>query len=264
VTATAPSSDGCGIAYDDLGSGEPALLFMTGWCSSRARWGEVAARCGKGRRVLNFEWRGHGDSSAAPGDFGTEEMVQDAVAAVEHAGVGSFVPCAASHSGWVALELRRRLPERVPKLVSVDWLVTEPSERYLDVVRQLQSPETWRGGRSTLFRIWAAGDESPPIRAALGVMGEQDEDMWMRSGRVIEGCYAEAGSPLEAWSALEHPPPVLHLYGQPPDPAYLAAQLEFAALHPWFTVQTVPARTHFAMIDSPRTVADAIERFVAA
>lgn len=252
------------IGYDDLGSGEPALLLMTGWCSSRARWGEVAALSAERRRVLSFEWRGHGDSDRATGDFGTEEMVQDALTVVEQAGVESFVPCAASHSGWVALELRRRQPERVPKLVSTDWLVTEPSERYMEVIRQLQSPATWQAARDTLFAIWAAGDESAPIREVLDVMREQGDDMWMRSGRVIEASYANAGSPFAAWSALEPPPPVLHLYGQPPDPAYLAAQQEFAASHSWFSVRRLEAHTHFAMVECPREVADAIERFVSA
>lgn len=263
MAATAASGRGPSLRYDDLGSGEPALLCMTGWCSSRARWTAAALRCSAHRRVLNFDWRGHGDSDPASGDFGTEEMIDDALAVVEAAGVSTFIPCAASHSGWVALELRRRLPERVPKLVSLDWLVTEPSQRYLDVIRQLQTAEGWRDGRATLFGIWAAGDESRAIRDVIAVMERQGAEMWQRSGRVIQSAYARGTCPLEAWSSLEPPAPVLHIYGQPADATYLAAQRDFASTHPWFRVETVPAHTHFAMVECPQEVASVIESFVA-
>ena len=62
------------------------------------------------------------------------------------------------------------------------------------------------------------------------------------------------------------PPPagVLHLYGQPQDPAFFEAQEEFAARHPWFRVERVPAQTHFAMVETAKEAAAAIEAFVAA
>ena len=262
MAETAAVSGGPRISYDDLGSGEPALLCMTGWCSSRGRWAAVAERCSQRRRVLNFDWRGHGESDPSPADFGVDEMVDDALAVVEAAGVSTFVPCAASHSGWVAVELRRRLRRRVPKLVSLDWLVTEPSPRYMDVINQLKTADRWREGRQTLFTIWAAGDESKPIQDVISVMERQGADMWQRSGRVIEAAYRST-SPLEAWSRLDPLAPVLHLYGQPADPSYLATQESFAASHPWFTVRTVPAQTHFAMVERPDEVASAIESFVA-
>ena len=102
--------DGIRISYDDLGAGEPALVFTTGWCSSRHRWQRVAELCSARRRVLNTEWRGHGDSDPAPSDFGLEEMIADVLGVVDEAGVERFVPCAASHSGFVAIELRPTVP----------------------------------------------------------------------------------------------------------------------------------------------------------
>jgi pimeloyl-ACP methyl ester carboxylesterase len=55
---------------------------------------------------------------------------------------------------------------------------------------------------------------------------------------------------------------VLHLYGQPRDPAYLERQQQFAAEHPWFRVQQVDAQSHFAMAEAPEQVAAAIEEFL--
>jgi pimeloyl-ACP methyl ester carboxylesterase len=255
--------DGTRISYEDAGTGEgTVLLFTTGWCSSKGRWSRVVERCSRNRRVLSMEWRGHGDSDPAPADFGLEEMVADALAVADEAGVERFVPCAASHSGFVAIELRRRLPERVPKLVHVDWYVVPPPPPYSAVLEQLTT-EDWPRARDKLFEIWTAGSEAPEIAEAIAVMNRHGADMWMRSGREIAGGYARVGSPTDAWASLESPAPVLHLYGQPHDPAFLAAQEEFAAANPWFQVRKLSGETHFAMIETPDEVADAIEGFVA-
>ena len=56
------SANGVSIAYDDLGAGDPPLLFLTGWCSSKERWSAVARLCARQRRTLSSEWRGHGAS----------------------------------------------------------------------------------------------------------------------------------------------------------------------------------------------------------
>jgi pimeloyl-ACP methyl ester carboxylesterase len=254
-------ANGVRIHSDDRGSGEPALLFLTGWCSSLERWEKVADRASGRRRVLAFDWRGHGLSDPAPGDFGLDELVEDALAVVEASGVETFVPCAASHSGWVALELRRRLGERVPKLVHADWMLAVPSERYMDVIRQLDSPN-WEEARDTLFRIWAAGVDTPDIREVLAVMDRHGEEMWRRSGREIGASYEREGCPLDAFERLEPPAPVLHAYGQPHDPEYLELQRLYAAEHDWFTVLKLDARTHFAMLEEAPRLADAIESFV--
>ncbi|MHB1568323.1 MAG: alpha/beta fold hydrolase [Solirubrobacteraceae bacterium] len=252
------------LGFDDDGDGEPALLLLTGWCSSRGRWDEARPLLARNRRVVSFEWRGHGESAPADGDFGTAEMVDDAVAVIEETGLGTLIPCSASHSGWVAIELERRLgPARVPAIVHLDWTVTEPPVPYMQLLAELQSPTGWPRARDTLFQIWRAGSDSPRITQALEVMRRQDAEMWMRSGRVIEGSYHTHTSPLHALSQLQSPPRVLHLYGQPRSDEYLSVQREFAATHPWFDVERLSGVTHFSMIETPVQVANAIEAFAA-
>jgi pimeloyl-ACP methyl ester carboxylesterase len=251
------------LGVDDLGEGEPALLLLTGWCSSRERWAKAAPLLAEHRRVVSFEWRGHGESQPATGDFGTAEMVQDALSVIEAAGLETVIPCSASHSGWVAIELRRRLGERVPAIVHFDWMVLEPSSAYMDLLAELQDPDRWPHARETLFDIWRAGDESEAIDAAIEVMRRQSAEMWMRSGREIEASYRRGGHPLRALSALPTVPTVRHVYGQPPAPEYLEAQQQFAAEHDWYSVTRIDARTHFSMIEAPSEVAGEIERVAA-
>jgi pimeloyl-ACP methyl ester carboxylesterase len=261
----ATTRDGVRIAYDDVGGGPGLpLLLTTGWCSSRARWAPTVGLLARTRRVLNTEWRGHGDSDPAPADFGLEELLEDVLAVADDAGVERFVPCAASHSGFVAIELRRRFPERVPMLVHVDWYVVPPPEPYRAVLEQLTTEDGWPEARDLLFGIWKAGVDDPAIDAVVDPMRQHGADMWMRSGREIAAGYARVGSPADAWAALDPPARVLHAYGQPESPEFLAVQEELAAAHPWFTVHKLPGVTHFAMIETPAELAAAIEAFVAA
>jgi pimeloyl-ACP methyl ester carboxylesterase len=253
-----------GLGVDDLGQGEPPLLLLTGWCSSRERWAKALPLLAEHRRVVSFEWRGHGESQPAAGDFGTAEMVQDALSVIDAAGLQTVIPCSASHSGWVAIELRRRLGERIPAIVHLDWMVLEPSSAYMDLLSELQDADRWPHARDTLFDIWRAGEESEAIDAAIRVMRGQSAEMWMRSGREIETSYRRAGSPLRTLSALPTVPTVTHVYGQPTTPEYLAAQEHFAAEHDWFSVRRIDARTHFSMIEAPSDVASEIERVAAA
>lgn len=255
--------DGQSLGYDDLGHGEPALLLLTGWCSSRARWALAAPLLAAHRRVVSFEWRGHGESAPAFEDFGTPEMVQDALTVIEATGLHTFIPCAASHSGWVAIELRRRLGDRIPAIALVDWMVTEPSAPYMELISQLQSSERWPQARDALFEIWRAGVRDDEIGEAIEVMNAHGAGMWMRSGREIERSYRDHHSPLRAFGALDPHVRVLHLYGQPRSAEYLEAQRAFASEHPWFGVQPLSTRTHFSMLEAPTEVATPIERLAA-
>lgn len=152
--------DNLEIAYSDTGAGGLPLVCLTGWCSSRARYDLVAPLLAKRGRVITVDWRDHGDSSHTREDFGRNEMVRDVLAVVDDAGLNNFGIVSASHSGWVAIDVRRRLGARVPVLVHLDWLMFEPSESYMAVIRQLQSEEAWPGGRDTLFRVWRGGIEN--------------------------------------------------------------------------------------------------------
>lgn len=252
------------IAYSDLGTSEGLpLVCLTGWCSSRARYDQFLPRAGEGRRVISLDWRGHGESDRPAGDFTVTDLVRDVAAVVETAGLSKFAVASASHSGWAAIELRRQFGERIPCLVHMDWLVVEPSQPYMELIQKLQT-DAWMEARDTLFEIWRGGIDNPAVEAAIDVMNEHGAEMWQRSGREIEGSFQTNGSPLTALAKLDSQPRVLHLYGQPRDPSYLARQQAFAADHPWFEVTQVGARSHFSMIEVPDEAVAAIDAFLAA
>ena len=256
-------ANGIRIAYDDTGHEEPALLFLPGWCVNRGVFRKLVERTTSHFQVLALDWRGHGESAAPRGDFGLDELVRNATAVIDASGAEHVVPVALSHAGWVALELRRRLGRRIPKLVLVDWIVTEAPPEFLEVLRGLQSSERWHETVEQTLTMWlhATDDEALTqfVREEIGVYGYE---MWARAARAIEASYARELSPLEALARLLPAIPVLHLYAQPEDSAYLATQKKFAASHPWFRMRRLNAGSHFPMFEVPDEMAAAIRQFV--
>lgn len=253
-------SSGIRLVYDDAGRGEPALLLLPGWCANRTVFAELLPYCSRRRRVLALDWRGHGESGAFADDFGEAELTADALAVIAASGARQVVPVALSHAGWVAIELRRRLGERIPRLALLDWLILDAPPPFLEALQGMQSPARWRATVERLCTGWLEGvDQVEVTRFVRQEMGAYGFDMWARAARSIQAAYARAGSPLAALARLAPPAPVVHLYAQPTDPAYLAAQRAFAAAHPWFRVQRLPARSHFPTLEIPAALAAAIE-----
>lgn len=259
------TSGGMRISYDDAGTGEPALLFLPGWCGSRRVFTQLATQCAAQRRTLVLDWRGHGQSETPNGDFGASALVDDALAVIAASGAKRVVPVALSHAGWVAIELHRRLGSQVGKLVLLDWILFEAPPPFLEALQALQDSMRWQQTREQLFAMWIGGLAIPELSYYVGEdMGSYGFDMWSRAGREISAAYAQAISPLHALATLKPPVSVLHLYAQPDSPDYLAAQQAFSAEQPWFQVRTMPARSHFPMLEAPNEMAAAIEEFISA
>jgi pimeloyl-ACP methyl ester carboxylesterase len=252
------------IQYNDLSRGSPAFLCLPGWCENKTAFARVTHALARTHRVIALDWRGHGKSASAGGEFGQAELVDDALAVIRASSVGPVVPVCVSHAGWVALELRRRLGERVTRLVLLDWIVGEPPPAFRAVLTALQDRDQWLETRGELFKRWIADCEVPHVaRHVREEMGSYGAEMWARAAREIERTY-RGGTPLEALARLAPPVPTLHLYSQPRDPAYLAAQQDFARANPWFRVQRLDARSHFPALEVPELTAVAILAFASA
>jgi pimeloyl-ACP methyl ester carboxylesterase len=252
------------IVYDDLGQGDPAFLFLPGWCANRTVFQDLAPLCARRHRALVLDWRGHGESGSPQADFGKDELVEDALSVIHASGARRIVPVALSHAGWVAIELRQRLGARVEKLVMLDWIIMmQPPREFFEGLEGMQSRERWRETVERIFAVWLSDVNQPAlIRFVREEMGSYGFDMWSRAAREISSAYADLGVPIQILSRMNPPVPVMHLYAQPEDPRYLTAQELFAASHSWFSVQRLNARSHFPMYEVPDDMAKAIDEFV--
>jgi pimeloyl-ACP methyl ester carboxylesterase len=249
------------IAFDRMGDGEPALLMMPGWCADRTYFHDLITLTGRHRTSVALDWRGHGGSERPGGDFGSDDLVADAISVIEQTDLDRVVPVAAAHAGWVAIELRRRLgADRVPGFVSLDWMVLGPPPPFSSALAALQVPAQWEQVRAGLFSMWTTDVTARAVHDYVARMATYGFDMWSRAGRAIAGDFEAHGTPVAALAESEMP--TLHVYAQPTDDAFLETQQEFSARNSWFHVQRVPGRSHFPGIEVPVQTASAIESFV--
>ena len=257
------SSQGVSIVYDDLGQGEPALLFMPGWCANRTIFQDLLSRCSHHRRALSLDWRGHGESGPAGGEFGEEQLIEDALSVIAASRASRVVPVSLAHAGWVAIKLRQRLGARIPKLVHLDWLMLDPPAAFLQSLNGMQSTESWSQTINLTFDLWLHGVENPKLtRFVREEMGAYGFEMWSRAAREIKAAYTKAGNPLKALLGLSPAVPVLHLYAQPQALEYFTAQRIFAETHSWFYVEKLKAQSHLSLFEVPEEICTAIEQFV--
>jgi pimeloyl-ACP methyl ester carboxylesterase len=243
------------LAYDDLGTGPRTLLLMPGWCESRTVYAPFAQLARRHYRVLRFDWRGHGDSTIPDEDFGTAELLEDALAVLDAAHVERVTVLAIAHASWVAVELCRKHPTRVEGLVFMDWVFTSPPSAFAEAVAAFGDTGKWEETRESLFDLWLAGTDNPimvdHIRGDLARLGF---DMWRRAGREILGAYQAHGSPMQMLQVAPPGVPCRHIYALNREGSYLAAQQQFAQQHPWFMVRRLESRTHLPVLEVPHEV----------
>jgi pimeloyl-ACP methyl ester carboxylesterase len=209
-----------------------------------------------------LDFRGHGDSEPAQLDFGYPELLDDALRVLDAAGIERVIPVGASHAGWAAIDLRRKLgPERVPGVVFVDWMVLGAPAPFFTALNLLQHPNRWIEVRHHLFEAWTSGVTVAEVHDYIREMRLADGSMWWRGAREIAARFRAEPVPLAVLEREPVPCPTLHVYAQPGDPLLLAAQEDYAKRHPWFAVRRLHATSHFPMLEVPEELASCIQAF---
>lgn len=116
------SHDGFQLAYLDEGEGDPILLIHGFASSIYVNWigpGWVKTLCEAGYRVIAFDHRGHGQSSASyePADYTPSKMAGDAAALLDELGLSRAHVFGYSMGARVAAFMALEHPERVATLI---------------------------------------------------------------------------------------------------------------------------------------------------
>ncbi|MER7505743.1 alpha/beta hydrolase [Nonomuraea pusilla] len=250
--------NGAQIAFDDQGLAPgPAIVLLNGWGHDHRAYDRLVPHLLPRHRVIRVCWRGHGPDRTPVDDFGLPEQTADTIALLDALEVETFVPVAHAHGGWVALEIAERLgPERVPRLMILDLIMTPAPPEFTAGLRAIQRHETWLEGRDLLVRSWLAGSSNEAVLHHMTQeCGGFGFDMWSRACRVIEGLYDTWGSPMNRMERLSEPRPIRHVFSHPRSAAYDAAQEEFRRRNPWFSYTRLDGETHFPGVELPDEVA---------
>ncbi|OLC49572.1 MAG: hypothetical protein AUH80_01030 [Chloroflexi bacterium 13_1_40CM_4_65_16] len=113
------------IAYESVGTGDPALLFIHGVFQDRSYFAGQQTHFSGRRHVVTLDLRGHGESSATT-EVTMEDFAADVIAVADDAGLESAILCGHSMSGAVALKVASARPELVRGVALLDAAVLFP------------------------------------------------------------------------------------------------------------------------------------------
>jgi pimeloyl-ACP methyl ester carboxylesterase len=109
-------ANGIEIFYVENGTGEP-LLLIAGFACDHTNWSEMIPLLASRYRVIVFDNRGVGQSSAPDTPYSIRQMAEDAAGLLDAVGLRSVHVAGHSMGGQIAQELALAHPERVKTLM---------------------------------------------------------------------------------------------------------------------------------------------------
>lgn len=135
--------------YEEAGSGEPLILVM-GLGGDLQAWALQAPALSKRFRVITFDNRGAGRTSAPDKPYSIAGMADDLAGLMDRLGIAKAHILGWSMGGYIAQEFAIKYPARIEKLI---LLATAPGidgygrailTSWMDVRRSNLSPEQWQ------------------------------------------------------------------------------------------------------------------------
>jgi len=123
------------IAYEDSGSGSPAVVLIHGAYANRSHYAPQVEHLSKRHRVLAPDVRGHGESDKPQGPFGIREVADDVIAVCDAAGVTGAI--LVGHSWAVPLQVGATRPDLAAGVALLDGAVLLPEEDRAEILAGL-------------------------------------------------------------------------------------------------------------------------------
>jgi pimeloyl-ACP methyl ester carboxylesterase len=109
-------ANGIEIFYEETGIGEP-LLLIAGFACDHTNWSKMIPLLASQYRVIAFDNRGVGQTSAPDAPYSIRQMAQDAASLLDAIGLTSVHVAGHSMGGQIAQELALAHPQRVRTLM---------------------------------------------------------------------------------------------------------------------------------------------------
>lgn len=275
------TDDGAPLWFEVRGEGEetPAVLCDGLGCDGfiwRYLWESLTAR----RRVMHWNYRGHGKSRVAPDatHIGVEYICRDLERLMDETQLGEAVVFGHSMGVQVALEFHRRHRARVKGLVLICGSYGTPLDTWHDhSFLRLAFPSIKRAveGAPELARALVFRLINTPIALEVGIRTELNSELMKRSdfapyiehlAKMHPLAFVRTLDSLKDHSALDHLPhvdvPTVVIGGEGDrfTPVWLSQRM--AELIPGAEYVFIPGGTHTAPLERPNLVNAAIERFL--
>ncbi len=140
IVGTVKSDDGVPICYQVSGKGEPALVFVHGWCCDRTYWNKQVPHFSKNYKIVTIDLAGHGASGMDRKEWTTQAFGQDVAAVVKKLNLKKVILLGHSMGGGIIAEATLLIPKRVIGLVGVDTFDTIEQKYTREQIDQLLAP----------------------------------------------------------------------------------------------------------------------------
>ena len=107
-------------------AGKPWLLVSNSLAADLGMWDDQMPLLTRTHRVVRYDTRGHGDSSAPEGPYNFDMLVADQVAILDHFGIRQADILGLSLGGMTALGLALKHPDRVRSMIVCDARADNP------------------------------------------------------------------------------------------------------------------------------------------
>jgi pimeloyl-ACP methyl ester carboxylesterase len=242
------------IEFDDTGAGDPALVFIHGWCCDRSYFAPQVDHFSPSHRVVAVDQRGHGKSQpAADGDYSVAAFAADAAELIESLGLDRPVVIGHSLGGVVSLALAASRPELVRGVVMVDpapLIITDELRGLFASIPDVVS--TVDGRKAFVAGMFAPMDDETRKQQIVDGMIAMPDDIAVAA---LAGLLDFDGpAALRAVTAL----PIATIGSISP----INSQAQFQEHNPNLLVAQTLGSGHFNQLEVPDQVNAMIERFI--
>ncbi len=154
--------DGVQLAYEDVGSGGPALLCLHGNSCNREFFRPQIDHFKTSRRVVALDLREHGQSDAPHQNYNFAGLADDCAWVCRELGLRQIVVVGHSMGGAVAAEMIKAHPKLVRAVALLDsTLLPEPAllqKALPPLIKALNGTEHLKGLREFVEPLFAPGD----------------------------------------------------------------------------------------------------------
>jgi pimeloyl-ACP methyl ester carboxylesterase len=275
------ASDGSRVAWTSRGHGAPPVLLTDGIGCAGYIWRRLAPALARTRRVLHWNYRGHGRSDPPRELSGAtvEACVDDLFRVLDAAGEDRAVLAGHSMGVQIVLEAHRRAPARVAGLL----LICGAPGRLLDTFHDSRLLKTIFPAAKALFDRWpelaAAGfraivksevamEYALAFEVNRGLVRREDLERYFDDlSHVSSPVFVRLLESASAHDVASHLPairvPTLVVAGERDafTPMRLSVQMHEAI--PGSELLVLPGGTHVGPIEYPALVARTVRRFLA-
>ena len=148
------------VSYTDEGpDNAPVIILIHGFPFNKSMWNKQVDVLIETYRVIAYDVRGHGNSTAGTDDFSVELFVDDLIGLMDSLKIDKAMLCGLSMGGYIALNAIENFPKRFDALILCDTNcaadTTEAKEKRLIAIENIEKHGVEQYATESLKNLFA-------------------------------------------------------------------------------------------------------------